>query len=94
MSVHVTLRLPSVLKVAVGANQNRVNVTGRTVGEALDAACEALPNLRQHILSANGELRPHVLCLVNGRNLLRDGYADHVLEEGDEILIHQAISGG
>jgi len=92
VSGHVTLRLPSVLKVAVGAD--RVDVSAGTVGEALDAACEALPNLRQHLLSANGELRPHVLCLVNGRNLLRDGYADHVLEDGDEILIHQAISGG
>lgn len=88
----VTLRLPSVLKPAVGAD--RVRVTGRTVGEALDAACAALPNLRQHILLANGELRPHVLCLVNGECLLRDGYADRALADGDEILIHQAISGG
>ena len=88
----VTLRLPSVLKVAVGAD--RVRVAGRTVGEALDAACDALPNLRQHILLENGELRPHVLCLVNGECLLRHGYAQRPLADGDEILIHQAISGG
>jgi molybdopterin converting factor small subunit len=90
--VSVTLRLPSVLKVAVGSDH--LQVTGRTVGEALDDACEALPNLRQHILLATGELRPHVLCLVNGSSLLRDGFADHELRDGDEILIHQAISGG
>ena len=88
----VILRLPSVLKVAVGSDH--VRVVGRTVGEALSAACDALPNLRQHILLANGDLRPHVLCLVNGAALLRDGFADHALRDGDEILIHQAISGG
>ena len=64
------------------------------MGEALDAACDALPNLRRHILLANGELRPHVLCLVNGECLLRHGYAERRLTDGDEILIHQAISGG
>lgn len=88
----VTVRLPSVLKVAVGADRVRVN--GSTVGEALHEAFAALPKLRQHILLEDGELRPHVLCLVNGENLLRDGYAGHPVEDGDEILIHQAISGG
>lgn len=90
--MRVSLRLPSVLKVAVGADH--VVVAGRTVGEALDAACAALPNLRRHLLLADGALRPHVLCLVNGRVLPRDGFAAHDLADGDEILIHQAISGG
>jgi molybdopterin converting factor small subunit len=90
--VSITLRLPTVLKTAVGAD--RIRVSGRTVGEALDAACDAYPNLRHHILQESGELRPHVLCLVNGENLLRDGFADRALADGDEILIHQAISGG
>ena len=88
----VTVRLPSVLQVAVGSSE--VRVAGRTVGEALDAACAALPNLRQHILLANGDLRPHVLCLLNGESLLRREFAAQPIERGDEILIHQAISGG
>lgn len=90
--MNVTLRLPSVLEAAVGAE--RIRVTGRTVGEAFDRACEALPNLRRHILLADGELRPHVLCIVNGECLDRAGFAARRLEEGDEIVIHQAISGG
>jgi molybdopterin converting factor small subunit len=88
----VTLRLPSVLKVAVGADQ--IKVTWRTVGEAFEAACAALPQLRQHVLLPSGELRPHVLCLVNGRSLPRAGFGATPLEDGDEILVHQAISGG
>ncbi len=88
----VTLRLPSVLKVAVGADE--VRIAGSTVREAFDAACAELPRLRQHILQPNGDLRPHVLCLVNDRVLDRRGFGEHPLADGDEILIHQAISGG
>jgi sulfur carrier protein ThiS len=90
--MNVTLRLPSVLKVAVGADC--IDVCGGTVGEALDAACAAHPNLRQHILQESGELRPHVLCLVNDSVLPRGSFASQPLRDGDEILIHQAISGG
>ena len=50
----ITLRLPSVLKVAVGADE--IRVTGATVRAAFDAACDELPNLRQHLLLDNGDL--------------------------------------
>ena len=49
---------------------------------------------RQHILQPSGELRPHVLCLLNDESLLRASFADQPVADGDEILIHQAISGG
>ena len=88
----VLLRLPSVLKVAVGTD--RVRVSGRTLPEALEAAFEALPQLRHHLMQPSGELRPHVLCLVNGEHVPRDDIAATPLRDGDEILIHQAISGG
>ncbi len=87
-----TLRLPSVLKVAVGAD--RVRVEGKTVGEGLEAACAMLPRLRAHILEGKGALRPHVLCALNGRVLPRATFGEHTLSDGDEILIVQAISGG
>ena len=88
----VTLRLPSVLKVAVGADQ--VRVTGGTVREALDAACASLPNLRQHILLASGELRPHVLCFHNQTNTRWVNSMAVPLSDGDTITIFQAVSGG
>ena len=92
MNVNVSVQLPSVLATAVGAKE--LSVTGRTVREALDAACSALPRLRQHILQADGALRPHVLCLVNGSALPRESFGEWPLAAGDEIAIHQAISGG
>ncbi|MEE8104077.1 MAG: MoaD/ThiS family protein [Planctomycetota bacterium] len=88
----VELRLPAVLKVAVGTD--RIEVRGRNLPEALDAAYAELPQLRYHLTLDSGELRPHVLCIVNGESVPRDDVADTQLKEGDEVWIHQAISGG
>ena len=88
----VELRLPAVLKVVVG--EDRVTVRGRTLPEALEAAYEALPRLRHHIAHESGELRPHVLCILNGESVPRDDVPTTKLADGDEIWIHQAISGG
>jgi sulfur carrier protein ThiS len=88
----VELRLPAVLKVVVG--EDRVAVRGRTLPEALEAAYEALPRLRHHIAAESGELRPHVLCILNGASVPRDEVEKTKLADGDEIWIHQAISGG
>lgn len=89
----ILLRLPSVLEVMVGSD--RVRVRGATLPEALEAAYQALPQLRYHLtIEDSDELRPHVLCLVNGESVPRDEVASTALADGDEVWIHQAISGG
>ncbi len=88
----ILLRLPSVLKMAVGTD--RLRVSGSTLPEALESAYEALPQLRHHLTQDSGELRPHILCIVNGESVLREEIADTKLADGDEVWIHQAISGG
>lgn len=88
----VEFRFPAVLQLVV--ETGRVKVRGRTLPEALEAAYEAVPQLRYHLTMESGELRPHILCLVNGESVLREEVATTTLADGDEILIHQAISGG
>jgi sulfur carrier protein ThiS len=88
----VTLCLPGVLKMVVGTD--RIAVQGNTVPEALRSAFAQHPQLEAHLLLESGELRPHILCVVNGQCLLREEVGRFDLKEGDEILIHQAISGG
>ena len=88
----VSIRLPSFLKVMVGTD--RVRVRAGCVAEALEAAYAATPALRHHLAQDSGELRPHVLCLLNGEHVPRDALATTVLTEGDEIAIWQAITGG
>ena len=88
----VEVRLPSVLKVVVG--KDRVKVRGHNLPEALEAAYAELPRLRYHLTLESGELRPHVLCILNGESVPRDEVDTTTLSEGDEIWVHQAISGG
>ena len=88
----VRFALPTVLEAVVG--RRRFPVRGRTVGEALEAAFERYPNLRHHLCLESGEMRPHVLCVLNGDCLDRSEVLETGLNSGDEILIHQAISGG
>ena len=49
----------------------------------------------EHYLTLeSGQLRPHVLYVLNGECLARADVKTTEVGEGDEILIHQAISGG
>lgn len=89
-SVHFVL--PAVLKAVIG--RDRIHVRATNVGEALEAAFAEYPNLRRHLTLDSGEIRPHVLCVLNGECLARSNVKTTELNEGDEILIHQAISGG
>ncbi len=88
----VQLLLPSVLQMATG--KARIEAEGRTLPEALRSAFDRVPQLEQHLVLETGELRPHVLCVVNGECVFRHEMDAFALSEGDEILIHQAISGG
>ena len=84
--------LPAVLKVIIGCD--RFDVRAATLGEALEAAFAEYPSLRGHLTLESGDLRPHVICVLNGECLARSGVEATRLGDGDDILIHQAISGG
>ena len=88
----VDLQLPLVLEPVVG--RGRLQVRGHHIAEALEAAFAEAPVLRHHLTVESGELRPHILCILNGVNVNREKIHSTTLSEGDEILIHQAISGG
>ena len=88
----VYLQLPTVLEPVAG--RTRLSVRGHTVAEALEAAFAEVPVLRHHLTLDSGQLRPHVLCLVNEVTVERGKIDGVELSEGDEVMIHQAISGG
>lgn len=86
-----TVRLPPVLDPVAGAARD-VTVTGATVQDALADLCVQRPALRGRIFDESGALRPHVLCVHNGR-VTRLG-EPVALADGDELAIHPAVSGG
>ena len=89
----VTIDLPSLLTDVLGVAR-RIEITASTLAGALDALVAAHPSLRVHLFDETAGLRPHVLCLVNGENSRWCEGRDRVLEDGDALLIMQAVSGG
>lgn len=85
------VRLPGLLAQAVGAK--RVDVEGRTLAEALEAL-RAHPRLGPQLFEESGALRPHVLCFLNDVNTRWLDDLSAPLEDGDELNILQAVSGG
>ncbi len=83
-----TLILPRLLLESVGSG--RVRVEGRTLREALEDAYRRHPALRLHLCDEAGGFRPHVLCFHEGER----HPMNTPIEDGDEIEIFQAISGG
>ena len=83
-----TLVLPRILQESVGTTT--LQVEGRTLRDALEDAYRRLPALRHHLCEESGRFRAHILCFL--RNEQKP--LSSTLEEGDEISIYQAISGG
>ena len=69
-------------------------VAGRTAREALDQAFALYPRVRSYVLDEHGALRRHMAVFVNGRPAAdREGLGDPV-QDADEVMVMQALSGG
>ncbi len=88
----ISVELPSILRTVAG--WTRREFPGGTIREVLEGAFAATPALRHHLTQESGELRPHILCILNDATLPRGEALGTPVRAGDAILIHQAISGG
>ncbi len=70
-----------------------ISVEGSTVGECLEAVGAAYPGFREQIFDAAGGVHRFVRLFINGELLEREPLSSRV-EEGDEVGILAAISGG
>ncbi len=88
----VTVKIPTQLRAATGG-QAEVEVSGGTVGEALDAVFEAHTELRERI-TEDGTLRRFVNVYVSGEDIRFQQGLDTGLQDGDEVTILPAVAGG
>jgi molybdopterin converting factor small subunit len=65
-------------------------VSGATVGAALEALFRAQPQVRDYVLDEQGELRKHVFVFVDGRR----ARLDDAVTAGAAIHVMQALTGG
>ena len=61
---------------------------------ALDAALRAAPTLAPYVFDEQGAVRKHVAVFINGTLLRRRDELGQRLEDGDRVLVIQALSGG
>jgi molybdopterin synthase sulfur carrier subunit len=88
----VTVKIPTQLRAATGG-ESEVEVSGATVGEALDAVFAAHTELRERI-TQDGDLGRFVNVYVSGEDIRFQQGLDTALNEGDEVTILPAVAGG
>lgn len=89
----VFVQLPSSLMQIVGGS-SRIEVEGNTVREALDELLRQRPELGVHIFDESNRLRHNVLCLHGENCWGRRNDLNVPLQDGQELSILQATSGG
>lgn len=87
-----TVHLPRLLDPAT-AGRRSLEVEGSDVDEVIRGLIEQAPQLEVHLFDHSGELRPHVLCFVDGIATRLENRSMPV-ENGSEIRFVQAVSGG
>jgi molybdopterin synthase sulfur carrier subunit len=87
------VRIPPVLRQQAG-NQKKVEVTGSTVGEALESLLGTYPGLREQIFTAEGSLNRFVNVYVNGRDVRYEQELATPVGESDEVILLPAMAGG
>jgi molybdopterin synthase sulfur carrier subunit len=89
--VSVRVQLPGPLRVFVGG-QAELHVDGvRSVRDLLHALPEGV---RERVLDERGNVRPHVNVFVGASNIRDTGKLDTALQDGNEVSIIPAVSGG
>ncbi len=93
MSVRVVL--PAQLRELAGGRAS-VHLEGSpgTVEEALDALRATLPGVYDRVVTERRELRPHINVFVGAEDIRWSGGLGTPLDEGSEVVILPAVSGG
>ncbi len=87
-----SIKIPTPLRAYTGG-QAEIQVSGETVGEALNNLVTQYPDLRQHLYNGSG-LRNFVNVFIGDEDIrYRDGL-DTSVEPGDQLRIIPSIAGG
>jgi adenylyltransferase/sulfurtransferase len=88
-----TLRIPTPLRAYTGG-ESELEVSGDTVGDALQELTTRHPDLQQHIFTPDGELRSFVNLFVNDEDIRFLQGVDTPIQDNDRLMILPSIAGG
>ena len=87
------LKIPTPLRPYAGGHAV-IEVRGERVAEALSDLTAQHPNLKQHIFSETGELRPFVNLFLNDEDIRYLEGVETLISESDQLRIIPSIAGG
>ena len=88
-----TVRIPPVLRENTDGSRS-VEVSGATVGEALEALYGQHGELRARLADDGGGLRRFVNVYIGGEDIRFLDGLDTPVSDGDELTILPAVAGG
>jgi molybdopterin converting factor small subunit len=89
----IAIHIPANLREFTG-RQSKIEVQASEVATALEALCQCHPELRNKLLSADGELHSFINVFVDGRGIRDLNGLATKLVEGNALLIVPALAGG
>jgi adenylyltransferase/sulfurtransferase len=90
---NLTINIPTPLRPYV-SGQAAINVSGATVGEALEGLTQQHPDLRRHLYGDQGKLRAFINVYVNDEDIRYLQKENTPIQTGDSISIVPSIAGG
>lgn len=93
--MQVELKFFATFREAVGQKSiERSFDDGATVGDVLAAIEDEYPELAGQILDDDGDIRPQLSILKNGREVVHIEGVDTALEDGDRLSVFPPVAGG
>jgi adenylyltransferase/sulfurtransferase len=89
----IKVLIPYALRFATERNAE-VEVSGSTVGEAINALANSYPDIKAHLFADNGALRDFINMFVDGKNVNSLQGMDTPVADNGEVMIVPAIAGG
>ena len=94
-TVELELRFFATFREAVGRKTlERSFAADATVGDVLTALEEEYPELAGELLDEDGELRPQLSVLKNGREVVHIDGLETELADGDRVSVFPPVAGG
>jgi len=91
----ITFHIPGALReFTAGRTAVKLDFSGSTLADALNALWTAYPGVRDRVLDEQGQVRQHISIFVGKENIRYTGGPATIVKSGAEISIVPAVSGG
>ncbi len=91
----ITFHIPAPLRQFTGdAGRVEIKHSAKTLEEALRALADRYPGISHRILNEQGQIREHINIFVGEESVRFTGGLAAQVEDGCEIFIIPAVSGG